>query len=138
MWIQSIFEQVDDITRVEYLHVEADPSPTEQPEHFKERQQPIIDKFKLQPASIIDSGNCHQLLWRLQEPIEVTSPDVIEVGRDPRLPSSGSEKGIPKALVFDISHNSYPASSSKNNWQPVRRFGGFCLPAFWISYHLRD
>ena len=66
-----------DILAVEFLHVDADPRPDEQPDKFKDRLLAEVDKFKPLPTAMIDSGNGIQLLWRLDKPIEVTGPDVI-------------------------------------------------------------
>jgi hypothetical protein len=67
-----------DIARVEYLHVDADPNPDETPEDFKVRLMQRIEKYKCKPTFVVDSGNGIQLLWRLQRAIEITGDDVIE------------------------------------------------------------
>jgi Protein of unknown function (DUF3987) len=67
-----------DIGRVEYLHVDADPSPDETPEQFKAKLLPQIAAYQPKPAFVVDSGNGLQLLWRLREAVEITSNDVIE------------------------------------------------------------
>ena len=67
-----------DIARVEYLHVDADPRPEETPEDFKARLRPRIAAYQPKPTFVIDSGNGFQLLWRLREAVEITGNDVIE------------------------------------------------------------
>jgi hypothetical protein len=64
----------DDIARIEYLHADADPSDDETPQAFKARMIPKIEAFPYPPTFVIDSGNGFHLLWRLQEPVEVTGP----------------------------------------------------------------
>jgi hypothetical protein len=67
-----------DIARVEYLHVDADPGPDETPEEFKARMRPRIVLYKPKPTFIIDSGNGIQMLWQLREAVEIINNDVIE------------------------------------------------------------
>jgi hypothetical protein len=67
-----------DIARVEYLHVDADPGPDETPEEFKARMRPRIVAYKPKPTFIIDSGNGIQMLWQLREAVEIINNDVIE------------------------------------------------------------
>jgi hypothetical protein len=67
-----------DIARVEYLQVDADPGPDETPEDFKARLRPRIEAYRSKPTFVIDSGNGLQLLWRLQRAIEINGDEVIE------------------------------------------------------------
>jgi hypothetical protein len=68
----------DDIARVEYLHVDGDPSPDETPEQFKARLSPQIAAYQPKATFVVDSGNGIQLLWRLREPVAITGNDVVE------------------------------------------------------------
>jgi hypothetical protein len=66
----------DDIRRVHYLHVDADPGPDETPQTFKQRMLPMLEQFEPKPTVIVDSGNGLQALWLLKEPVELTNPQV--------------------------------------------------------------
>jgi hypothetical protein len=63
--------------QTEYLHVDADPNDGESPEAFKERLLPLIQARSILPSLIVDSGNGMNLLWRLETPVIVTSPEII-------------------------------------------------------------
>jgi Protein of unknown function (DUF3987) len=67
-----------DIARAEYFHVDADPGPDETPEGFKSRLRQRIAAYERKPTFVVDSGNGIQLLWRLRQPVEITSDEVIE------------------------------------------------------------
>jgi hypothetical protein len=67
-----------DIASVAYLHVDADPDKGESPEAFKARIGQQLESFDPFPTFVIDSGNGLQLLWRLEQPVEVTGGDVID------------------------------------------------------------
>jgi hypothetical protein len=66
-----------DIARIEYLHVDADPADDETPQTFKARMHPKIVAFPQPPTFVLDSGNGVHLLWRLQQPVELTGAEVI-------------------------------------------------------------
>jgi hypothetical protein len=68
----------EDIARVEYLHVDADPLAKESTEKFKARLRPLIEAYRPKPTFIVDSGNGFQLLVRLGQAVEITSQDVID------------------------------------------------------------
>ena len=67
----------EDISLVDYLHVDADPNDDESPDEFKRRLQQKFDRFRPKPTFIVDSGNGIQLLWWLDKPVKITGPDVI-------------------------------------------------------------
>jgi hypothetical protein len=60
-----------DMAQVAYLHVDADPADGESPEAFKARLLPEVESFEPMPTFTVDSGNGLQLLWRLEQPIEL-------------------------------------------------------------------
>jgi len=60
----------EDVARVEYLHVYADPRDDESPADFKARMGPLVAQLVKRPALVVDSGNGLQVLWRLQQPVE--------------------------------------------------------------------
>jgi len=60
----------EDVARVEYLHVDADPRDDESPADFKARMGPLVAQLVKRPALVVDSGNGLQLLWRLQQAVE--------------------------------------------------------------------
>jgi hypothetical protein len=66
-----------DIAVVTFLHVDADPADDESPDQFKARIMPRIESFRPQPTFIIDTGNGIQLLWGLEQPVELDGPGVI-------------------------------------------------------------
>jgi len=53
----------DDITAVDYLHVDADPDPNETPEQFRTRMLPVFEGFEPKPGFIVESGNGLNVLW---------------------------------------------------------------------------
>jgi hypothetical protein len=66
-----------DVTAVMYLHVDADPSPDETPEAFKNRTRKSLRKFEPAPTFIVDSGNGLQILWELRKPFPIQNDDDI-------------------------------------------------------------
>jgi hypothetical protein len=66
-----------DIASVAYLHVDADPDRDESPETFKERITQQLESFDPFPTFVIDSGNGLQLLWRLEQPVEITNKNAM-------------------------------------------------------------
>jgi hypothetical protein len=65
----------DDIAAVEFLHVDADPADDESPAVFKQRMLPLIEQDARQRFAMVDTGNGLQLLYRLEQPIEITGKD---------------------------------------------------------------
>jgi hypothetical protein len=85
-----------DITQVEYLHVDADPDASESPREFKARFLPIVRAYHLKPTFIVDSGNGIQLLWRLAQPVPITTQeaiDAIEARNKGLMQAFGAPKG---------------------------------------------
>jgi hypothetical protein len=66
-----------DIAQVRFLHADLDPADNETPEDFKARLLATVAAFPQPPTFVVDSGNGLQLLWRLQQPVQVTGPEVI-------------------------------------------------------------
>jgi len=53
----------DDITAIDYVHVDADPDPGETPEQFRARMLPVFESFEPKPGFIVESGNGLNVLW---------------------------------------------------------------------------
>jgi hypothetical protein len=66
-----------DIAEVEYLHLDADPDPTESAAQFKRRKLPELEQANPRPTFIIDSGNGLNALWRLQRPVKTDNADTV-------------------------------------------------------------
>jgi hypothetical protein len=66
-----------DITSIAYLHVDADPDKGESPDAFKMRMADQFESLERIPTFCVDSGNGLQLLWRLEQPVEITGDGVI-------------------------------------------------------------
>jgi putative DNA primase/helicase len=63
-----------DIAGIEFLHGDLDPTETETPDAAKTRYHNNLEPFDPKPSATIDSGNGVQVLWRLNEPIELGAP----------------------------------------------------------------
>jgi len=53
----------DDITDIDYVHVDADPDPGETPEEFRARMLPVFERFEPKPGFMVESGNGLNVLW---------------------------------------------------------------------------
>jgi hypothetical protein len=62
-----------DIAAIEYLLADLDPNDGEASADAKTRYLTQLDTFKPKPTAIIDSGNGVQCLWKLAEPIKLSS-----------------------------------------------------------------
>jgi virulence-associated protein E/DNA primase RepB-like protein len=62
-----------DISEVRHFHLDIDPRDGEDRESERERISAI--SFDPEPTFLIDSGNGHQALWRLSDPIELDSTE---------------------------------------------------------------
>ncbi len=67
-----------DIAAIEYSFVDLDPKGNETPEAAKVRYLAGLEIFNPAPIAIIDSGNGVQALWRLDEPIILPEPQLVE------------------------------------------------------------
>jgi predicted P-loop ATPase len=67
-----------DIAAIEYSFVDLDPKPDETSDAAKARYLAGLEAFKPAPTLIIDSGNGIQALWRLDSPIALPEPELVE------------------------------------------------------------
>ena len=86
-----------DISAIEYLLADLDPSDDETPQAAKVRYLSAIDAHKPEPTAIIDSGNGIQGLWRLGERIDISQypPETNNKGELDLAPAA-------KAIVKDV------------------------------------
>jgi len=67
-----------DIAKVVYLHVDADPGDDESPKEAKARIRRVLTSYRHKPTFEVDSGNGLQFLWQLENPIELNDAEAIE------------------------------------------------------------
>ena len=79
----------EDVASVDWLHVDIDPRPGEDPEDERDRAIKLLKNYKQHPTCIIDSGGGYQGFWKLRQP-------------DPRLEINGSVAAAVSMEAYNI------------------------------------
>jgi hypothetical protein len=62
-----------DIGSIHFVHADLDPEPSETSEAAKQRYLDALAKYERTPTFIIDSGNGIQALWKLNNPVDLST-----------------------------------------------------------------